>query len=115
MVEAAGDAGDGGTHEQRPAMRRRIDAAGQARDHHQAEIAQFGGERLGDTHAVARRVARADDGDQAAMQHADIAEHGDRRRRIRQLRQQRRIGRIAQDQQARPDALDRADLVGDRL
>ena len=88
-----------GARRQRAGVRRGVDAAGHAGDHHKSGARQFGGEILGDAAAVGRGVAPADQRDGAGGEQRRVAQHGDHRRGIVEPGEQRRIVGVAQQQQ----------------
>ena len=87
---------------QRPLVRARVDAAGEARDDDEPLAAEVGGDLPGEAVAAGRRVARADDRDHVLAQELPVAAHGNQRRRIGKRRQRRRIIGLAERDQARP-------------
>jgi len=93
-------------------VRRRIDAARQPADDHQAARRQVARQPLRDGEAIRRRGPRADDRhDRRVDEHRRVAAQPEERRRIGNRRQRRRIGRIVpgQRREARLRApLDRA-------
>ena len=109
-VDTTGDDRDRAAR-QGPQMRRRVDAAGQPRDHDDASLAQPGGEVAGDAAAVGRGVARANyrdhRGEHQPAEHFRAAEHGQQRRRILDRGESARIERLAPADDAAAKPFDR--------
>ena len=71
MVMTAGEHGDGSGGDAR-AMRRRVDAAREARHDHKTGFAEFAREPFGEFHAGRRRIARADNGDHRQRERCEL-------------------------------------------
>ena len=108
-VGAAGDDRDRAAVE-RTEMRRRIDAARHPRHHHDARLAEPGGQLARDAAAVGRGVARPDHCDHRRLQQLEIAQHGQHRRRVFDGGQRRRVSGLAPAHQRRAEAIERAQL-----
>ena len=77
-----------------------VDAAGQAARDHEAEAGEVAGQRPGDIERGRRGVTRPDDGDHRPCERGRVAVDPEKRGRIGNRRQPRRIGVPAEDQGA---------------
>jgi hypothetical protein len=96
---------------QRAVVRRRIDATGEAGDHHQC-MRKLGGEVLRHVLAVGRGVASADQGHSPSRKQRGIAQNRQDSRCIVQQGEQRRVVGLAREDQSRAKSLDGFQLAG---
>ena len=110
--QAAAEHGDGAALRSRQgaAVRRRVDAAGEAGDDGDPGRGQGAGEELGRLAAVGVRPAGADDGHGGAF--GQLSPHGDHRRRGRELEKAGRVAGVLQGQDAAAQPLDLRGLAG---
>ena len=80
----------------RRTVRRRVDAAREARDHGEAGLAELACDALGEFHAGAGGVARTDDGDHRQRERRRLAADCHEGRRVVDHLQPRRIAGFAQ-------------------
>jgi hypothetical protein len=110
LIEAAGEdrdrAGGEGT-----LMRRGIDAAREARHHHEAGDPQIARQFLGQLAAADGGIARADHADRRTQQQGGIAAQRQQRRRILDGRERLGIARLAQGQEQPAEAGEGGDLI----
>ena len=92
-------------------MGARVDAAGHARDHDQAALAQVGRELTGETAAVGGGVAGADDGHHALLQQVSVAPDSNQGRRVVDRGQRFGIVRLAPGKELRADLRERFQLA----
>jgi hypothetical protein len=110
FVLPAGEHGDGAGREAR-AMGGGVDAARETRHHAEARGAELAGESLRHLHPRRGSVARADHGDQGAVQHRGIAADREEGRGIVDDLEMRRIVGLAERDEAGADACGGRDLL----
>jgi hypothetical protein len=103
-ILASGEHGDG-AFAKAGAMRRRIDAARQARHDGEASLAQAARKNLRQLHAGRRRIARADHGDRRHGERGQMATHRDERRRVIDHLQALRIAGFANGDERHAEVL----------
>jgi hypothetical protein len=91
-------------------VRRRVDAAREARDHHQAGLGQLARQRFCQHAAMGAGVAGADDRHGRSREQRGLAEHGEQRRRVGDLGQAHRIVGLDPGDQVRAQGLQRLEL-----
>ena len=108
-VDAAGEHGDGAVLE-RGKMRRRVDAAREARGDDEAFQAELGGELAGEFLPDGRAVARADNGDDGDFGELEPALGVEQGRRRIDLGKRRRIAGLADGDEDGPEPVGRLEL-----
>ena len=96
---------------ERSAVRRRVDAAREARDHGEAGLAELACDALGEFHAGAGGVARTDDGDHRQRERRRLAADCHEGRRVVDHLQPRRIAGFAQRHERDAKLFRRRDLA----
>jgi hypothetical protein len=109
-IDARGDHRDRRAGRQRTLVRRGVDAAGQAGDHHQPSRRQLARQAAGQHPAVAAGVARTDEGHARQVEKIEIAAHREDRRRVGDLGEALRIAGLAMRDQPSPELLQRLEL-----
>jgi len=108
-VDAGAEDGDGDAAGiEGGGVRGGVDAARQAGDHRDAGGDQLRGEVAGGVERVGRGAARADDGDRGQARQGEVAAEEERRRRVGDLAQQRRVVAVVERHRARAQRLDLA-------
>jgi hypothetical protein len=95
----------------RRTVRRRVDAAREARDHGEAGLAELARDPLGEFHAGAGGVARTDDGDHRQRERRRQAADRHEWRRIVDHLQPRRVAGFAQGHERDAKLFRRGDLA----
>ena len=95
---------------ERALVRRRVDAAGEAGNHHQPRLGQLLAQRFCQHAAMRAGIAGADDRDGRRREQRGLAEHGQQRRRIGDLGEACGIFRLGPRDQVSAQRLERLEL-----